>query len=176
MSSTTVSTKSKGNLVVIGNGMVGHHFVERAIEQGLHEQFEIHVFAEEDRPAYDRVYLSSYFEHKDASKLNLVDLTAYESSQINLHLNQRIVDIDSTNRSITTEAGEQIEYSELILATGSYPFVPPIPGREHPHCHVYRTIADLDEILAIAELPKVKKAWWLVAVCSDLKPQKPWSL
>ena len=157
MSNTTVSTNNKGNLVVIGNGMVGHHFVERAIEQGLHEQFEIHVFAEEDRPAYDRVYLSSYFEHKDASKLNLVDLTAYESSQINLHLNQRIVDIDSANRSITTEAGEQIEYSELVLATGSYPFVPPIPGREHPHCHVYRTIADLDEILAIAELPKVKK-------------------
>ena len=157
MSSTIVSQSNKAKLVVIGNGMVGHHFIERAIEKGLHEQFEIHVFAEEDRPAYDRVYLSSYFEHKDASKLNLVDLTAYESSQINLHLNQRIVDIDSANRSITTEAGEQIEYSELVLATGSYPFVPPIPGRVHPHCHVYRTIADLDEILAIAELPKVKK-------------------
>ena len=167
MSSTTMSTentvkksaalKDKGNLVVIGNGMVGHHFVERAIEQGLHEQFEIHVFAEEDRPAYDRVYLSSYFEHKDASKLNLVDLTTYESSQITLHLNQRIVAIDSLNQSITTEAGEQIDYSELVLATGSYPFVPPIAGREHPHCHVYRTIADLDEILTIAELPNVKK-------------------
>lgn len=157
MSSTTMSTSSKGNLVVIGNGMVGHHFVERAIEQGLHEQFEIHVFAEEDRPAYDRVYLSSYFEHKDASKLNLVDLIAYESSKITLHLNQRIVNIDSSAQSITTEAGELIEYSELILATGSYPFVPPIPGREHPHCHVYRTIVDLDDILATAELPKVKK-------------------
>lgn len=167
MSSTTMSTentieksaalKDKSNLVVIGNGMVGHHFVERAIEQGLHEQFEIHVFAEEDRPAYDRVYLSSYFEHKDASKLNLVDLTTYESSQITLHLNQRIVAIDSLNQSITTEAGEQIDYSELVMATGSYPFVPPIAGREHPHCHVYRTIADLDEILAVAELPNVKK-------------------
>ena len=157
MSSTTVNTKNKGNLVVIGNGMVGHHFVERAIEQGLHEQFEIHVFAEEDRPAYDRVYLSSYFEHKDASKLNLVDLTAYESSHINLHLNQCIVDIDTNNQCIVTKAGERIEYGKLVLATGSYPFVPPIPGREHSHCHVYRTIADLDEILAIAELPKVKK-------------------
>ncbi|WP_435980553.1 nitrite reductase large subunit NirB [Psychrobacter sp. DM4] len=155
--SSTMNISSKGNLVVIGNGMVGHHFVERAIEQGLHEQFEIHVFAEEDRPAYDRVYLSSYFEHKDASKLNLVDLNVYESSKVNLHLNQRIVDIDSTTQSITTEDGEQIEYSELVLATGSYPFVPPIPGREHPHCHVYRTIADLDDILATAELPKVKK-------------------
>lgn len=157
MSSTALSTESKGNLVVIGNGMVGHHFIERAIEQGLHQQFDIHVFAEEDRPAYDRVYLSSYFEHKDASKLNLVDLTAYELSKVNLHLNQCIVDIDSAGQRITTEAGEIIEYSELVLATGSYPFVPPIPGREHPHCHVYRTISDLDEILAIAELPTVKK-------------------
>ena len=157
MSNTTVSTKNKGNLVVIGNGMVGHHFIERAIEKGLHEQFEIHVFAEEDRPAYDRVYLSSYFEHKDASKLNLVDLTTYESSQINLHLNQCIVDIDINSQCVVTKVGERIEYGKLVLATGSYPFVPPIPGRVHPHCHVYRTIADLDEILAIAELPKVKK-------------------
>ena len=157
MSNTALSTESKGNLVVIGNGMVGHHFIERAIEQGLHQQFDIHVFAEEDRPAYDRVYLSSYFEHKDASKLNLVDLTAYELSKVNLHLNQCIVDIDSASQRITTDAGDIIEYSELVLATGSYPFVPPIPGREHPHCHVYRTIADLDEILAIAELPTVKK-------------------
>lgn len=151
------STQIKENLVVIGNGMVGHHFIERAIEQGLHEQFEIHVFAEEDRPAYDRVYLSSYFEHKDASKLNLVDLSAYELSKINLHLNQRITHIDADSQCITTENGEQVTYSELVLATGSYPFVPPIPGREHPHCHVYRTIMDLDDILATAELPKVKK-------------------
>ncbi|MDN3441762.1 nitrite reductase large subunit NirB [Psychrobacter sp. APC 3279] len=157
MSSTSLNTENKGNLVVIGNGMVGHHFIERAIEQGLHQQFDIHVFAEEDRPAYDRVYLSSYFEHKDASKLNLVDLTAYELSKVNLHLNQCIVDIDSASQRITTEAGDIIEYSELVLATGSYPFVPPIPGREHPHCHVYRTIADLDDILAIADLPTVKK-------------------
>ncbi len=151
------STQNKENLVVIGNGMVGHHFVERAIEQGLHERFDIHIFAEEDRPAYDRVYLSSYFEHKDANKLNLVDLTAYELSKINLHLNQRITNIDANSQCITTEAGEQIAYHELVLATGSYPFVPPIPGREHPHCHVYRTIVDLDDILATAELPKVKK-------------------
>ena len=152
-----VPLDAKPNLVVIGNGMVGHHFIEKAIEQGLHEQFEINVFAEEDRPAYDRVYLSSYFEHKDASKLNLVDLGHYETAKINLHLNQRIVDIDSVAQCITTEAGEQIRYAELVLATGSYPFVPPIEGRNHPHCHVYRTIADLEEILAVAQLSRVKK-------------------
>ncbi|OLF34645.1 nitrite reductase large subunit [Psychrobacter sp. C 20.9] len=157
MSSTIVSTMNKAKLVVIGNGMVGHHFIERAIEKGLHDQFEIHVFAEEDRPAYDRVYLSSYFEHKDVSKLNLVDLSRYEDAQIQLHLNQRITNIDAANQCISTEDGTQIDYAELVLATGSYPFVPPIPGREHPHCHVYRTIKDLDDILSTAEQPKVKK-------------------
>lgn len=157
MSNTIVSTMNKAKLVVIGNGMVGHHFIERAIEQGLHDQFEIHVFAEEDRPAYDRVYLSSYFEHKDVSKLNLVDLSRYEDAQIQLHLNQRITNIDAANQCISTEDGTQIDYAELVLATGSYPFVPPIPGREHPHCHVYRTIKDLDDILSTAEKPKVKK-------------------
>ena len=157
MSSTIVSKAGKAKLVVIGNGMVGHHFIERAIEKGLHEQFEIHVFAEENRPAYDRVYLSSYFEHKDVSKLNLVNLSAYASAQIQLHLNQCIVDVDTTNQCIITEAGERIEYAQLVLATGSYPFVPLISGREHAHCHVYRTIADLDDILAIAEQPKVKR-------------------
>ncbi|KRU22330.1 nitrite reductase large subunit NirB [Psychrobacter piscatorii] len=157
MSSTIVSTMNKAKLLVIGNGMVGHHFIERAIEKGLHDQFEIHVFAEEDRPAYDRVYLSSYFEHKDVSKLNLVDLSRYEDAQIQLHLNQRITNIDAANQCISTEDGTQIDYAELVLATGSYPFVPPIPGREHPHCHVYRTIKDLDDILSTAEQPKVKK-------------------
>ena len=100
MSSTIVSTMNKAKLVVIGNGMVGHHFIERAIEKGLHDQFEIHVFAEEDRPAYDRVYLSSYFEHKDVSKLNLVDLSRYEDAQIQLHLNQRITNIDWRHRCL----------------------------------------------------------------------------
>lgn len=151
------SNAKQGNLVVVGNGMVGHHFITKAIEQGLHERFDIHVFAEEDRPAYDRVYLSSYFEHEDASKLNLVDMSAYEAAQINLHLNQRITDIDASNQCVTCANGERLAYAELVLATGSYPFVPPIPGKDHPHCHVYRTIADLDNILSTAKLETVKK-------------------
>ncbi|MDO5769715.1 MAG: nitrite reductase large subunit NirB, partial [Psychrobacter sp.] len=144
-------------MVVVGNGMVGHHFITKAIEQGLHERFDIHVFAEEDRPAYDRVYLSSYFEHEDASQLNLVDLDTYESAKVTLHLNQEIVDIDAATQRITTASGEVVEYAKLVLATGSYPFVPPIAGKEHPHCHVYRTIADLDDILSTSKLETVKK-------------------
>lgn len=147
----------KPNLVVVGNGMVGHHFIQKAIELGLSDKYEIHVFAEEDRPAYDRVYLSSYFEHQDASQLNLVDLAHYETFGIHIHLNQRIIDIQSEQHRITIEGGRQVSYNKLVLATGSYPFVPPIEGGDHPHCQVYRTIQDLDDILQIAQHPKVKK-------------------
>ena len=73
------------NLIVIGNGMVGHHFIEKAIEKSLHQTYQIHVFSAESRPAYDRVYLSSYFEHRDASQLNLVDLVSVPQINQSLH-------------------------------------------------------------------------------------------
>ncbi|WP_296404900.1 nitrite reductase large subunit NirB [Psychrobacter sp.] len=154
---TNINSNEKPNLVVVGNGMVGHHFVQKAIELGLNETYDIHVFAEEDRPAYDRVYLSSYFEHKDASQLNLVDMAHYDDTGIKLHLNKRIVDINSDAHTITVEGGDKVKYAKLVLATGSYPFVPPIEGGDHSHCHVYRTITDLDDILATAQKPNVKK-------------------
>ena len=157
MSNINSKQKNKPNLVVVGNGMVGHHFVEKAIELGLNTTYDIHVFAEEDRPAYDRVYLSSYFEHKDATKLNLVDMADYDATGIQLHLNKKIVDIDSEAHTLTVEGGESVEYKKLVLATGSYPFVPPIEGGDHAHCHVYRTIADLDDILETAQKPSAKK-------------------
>ncbi|HCC66247.1 MAG TPA: nitrite reductase (NAD(P)H), partial [Moraxella sp.] len=82
------------NLIVIGNGMVGHHFIEKAIEKNLHQIYQIHVFSAEKRPAYDRVYLSSYFEHRDASQLNLVDLANYEKAGITLHLGEGVASFD----------------------------------------------------------------------------------
>ncbi len=145
------------NLAVIGNGMVGHHFVEKAIEQGLHERYQIHVFGGEDRPAYDRVYLSSYFEHNDASQLNLVDQDVYAEAGISLHLGEEVVAMDTQNQTITTAKGETISYDKAVMATGSFPFVPPIEGRGHDHCQVYRTIDDLDQITAIANNPRVQR-------------------
>lgn len=144
-------------LLVVGNGMVGHHFVTQAIEQGLHKHYQITVFGEENRPAYDRVYLSSYFEDGDASNLNLVDEAQYQEAGIALKLGEKITTISSLTKTVTTEKGTDYGYDALVLATGSYPFVPPIPGREHPHCHVYRTIEDLDDIMATAKLPTVKR-------------------
>ena len=145
------------NLIVIGNGMVGHHFIEKAIEKNLHQIYQIHVFSAEKRPAYDRVYLSSYFEHRDASQLNLVDLAHYKQAGITLHLGEAVNHIDAQSKIVTTIKGNALEFDKLVLATGSYPFVPPVKGNQHAHCHVYRTIEDLDAILATADNPRVQR-------------------
>lgn len=148
---------AKPQLIVIGNGMVGHHFIEKAIAKGLHETYQILVFSAEGRPAYDRVYLSSYFEHQNTDELNLVDLVQYEQAGIALHLGEGVADIDIANHRITTTQGNEFGYAKLVIATGSYPFVPPIDGKDHPHCHVYRTIEDLDAILATSKNERVQR-------------------
>ena len=144
----------KNNLVVIGNGMVGHHFVIKAIEQGLHLTHEIHVFGEENVPAYDRVQMSSYFETPELERLNLVDLDVYKQAGIHLYLGEAITALDTERKVIASEK-RNFHYETLVLATGSYPFVPPVPGHEHENCFVYRTVDDLDAIIAAAKGKKV---------------------
>ncbi|MDA1060556.1 MAG: nitrite reductase large subunit NirB [bacterium] len=144
----------KKNLVIVGNGMVGHHFVQQAIKEKLSEHYHIHVFSEEAVPAYDRVQLSSYFKHFDLAQLNLVDLEQYQQEKIMLHQNDLVTSIDRENKIINTQ-NTQLAYEILVLATGSYPFVPPIPGHQHENCFVYRTISDLDAITQSAKKSKV---------------------
>jgi len=140
----------KQRIVVIGNGMVGHSFLEKLIASDGFENFEVTVFGEEPRKAYDRVYLSSYFSGKTAADLSLVKPGFYEENDINLYLKDKAVDIDRTQNTITSESGQKITYDKLILATGSYPFVPPITGNDRDGCLVYRTIEDLEAIKAAA--------------------------
>src|SRR5690606_17614171 len=70
-------------------------------------------------------------------------------------LNDKVVAIDHVNNTVTTAAGREEHYDKLVLATGSYPFVPPVPGKDQPHCLVYRTIEDLEAITASAAASKV---------------------
>ncbi|WP_417580327.1 nitrite reductase large subunit NirB [Nitrincola sp.] len=135
----------KKQLLVIGNGMVGHHFAEQLMSSDKADEFQLHIFAGEKHPAYDRVHLSEYFESQSASHLHLGEADFYSRDGINLHLNQPVLSIDREARTVTTATGE-FSYDKLVLATGSYPFVPPIPGREQDHCLVYRTLDDLDAI------------------------------
>ena len=141
---------SKKTLIVIGNGMVGHHFLEQLVETPTAADFDIKVFGEEKLLAYDRVHLSEYFGGSTHADLAMGTADWYAENHIDLRLGEQVTGIDRANQTITTPMGDYA-YDELVLATGSYPFVPPIKGNEHPHCLVYRTLEDLDSIRASAD-------------------------
>ncbi|ATJ83650.1 nitrite reductase large subunit NirB [Halomonas beimenensis] len=137
-------------LIIIGNGMVGHHLVEQLIERGATAQYRITVFGEERHRAYDRVHLSEYFAGRDAQSLALCDADFYATNGVELRLHEAVTAIDRDRAEVVTDQG-RYPYDRLVLATGSYPFVPPIPGHERDNCLVYRTLDDLDAIRAAAE-------------------------
>jgi nitrite reductase (NADH) large subunit len=133
-------------LVVVGHGMVGHRLVQAVRDRDPEGTWRIEVLSEEPRPAYDRVALSSYVDSWNAEDLTLPPLEG-----VSIRLGETAVEIDRGARVVITSKGERINYEALVLATGSTPFVPPVPGRELPGCFVYRTIEDLDAIRAAIE-------------------------
>ncbi|MGL4609538.1 MAG: nitrite reductase large subunit NirB [Trueperaceae bacterium] len=139
-------------LVVIGNGMVGFKFLEKLTSQP--HNFDITVLCEEVRPAYDRVHLSSYFSNKSAESLSLAPLPWYSERNIDLRLGEGAKSVDRDNKSVTTISGEILSYDKLVLATGSAPFVPNVPGIKKNGVFVYRTIEDLDSMIYYAKACK----------------------
>ena len=130
-------------IAVIGHGMVGHKFLEQLHALGI-PGAEVTVLCEEPRPAYDRVHLSEFFAGKSAEDLSLVEPGFFERSGFTLRLAARAVAVERRNNTVTTADGEVVAYDKLVLATGSFPFVPAVPGRDRPNCFVYRTIEDLE--------------------------------
>ncbi|NOV21918.1 nitrite reductase large subunit [Cupriavidus necator] len=131
-------------LIIVGHGMVGHKFLECLAQAGA-QNVEVTVLCEEPRPAYDRVHLSEFFAGKSAEDLSLVPAGFFEQhNNMLLRLNARAVEIDRATRTVKVSTGETLAYDKLILATGSYPFVPPVPGKDRKDCFVYRTIEDLE--------------------------------
>lgn len=134
-------------LVMIGHGMVGHKFIESMLEQ-IDDEVEITILAEEPHLAYDRVHLTEYFSGKSAKDLTLCRTDFADAYGIDLRLSTKATAIDTINKTVITNHGDVIAYDKLVLATGSYAFVPPIPGNDREKCFVYRTIEDLDAIRA----------------------------
>jgi nitrite reductase (NADH) large subunit len=135
--------KAKPRLIVIGNGMVGHHFLREATRLGLASSFQVTVFAEEPRLAYDRVNLSKFFTGKSAEDLGLVEPNEYSAAGIEVLTSEAIVELDLDAKRARSSSGRELFYDRLVMATGSRPFVPEIPGRGLSRCFVYRTIEDL---------------------------------
>lgn len=139
-------------IIVVGNGMVGYKFCEKFIEKSNSKEYQITVFGEEPRPAYDRVHLSEFFENKNAQKLEMAPLEWYANNNIELIVNTRVNSIDKKSKTIETIHGEEYSYDYLVLATGSSPFVPNIEGIEKDGVFVYRTIEDLENTLSYADI------------------------
>ncbi|MDF1829312.1 nitrite reductase large subunit NirB [Cycloclasticus pugetii] len=146
---------NKKQLVVIGNGMVGHKFLQSMVNSDEMQNYDITTFCEETRFAYDRVQLSSYFNGKTEEDLSLVEPDFFEKNNITVHIGDRAAHIDRDKKIVTSEKGQRISYDKIVLATGSFPFVPPIPGHERENCFVYRTIDDLIDIAKAGKESKV---------------------
>ncbi|MFS2223777.1 nitrite reductase large subunit NirB [Pantoea sp. B65] len=142
---------SKPVLVVIGHGMVGHHFLEQLVQRELHHHYQVVVYGEERHAAYDRVHLSDYFAGSSHADLSLVSANFFAQHAIELHSHREVVAIDRQRKCIRDASGHEMAWDKLVLATGSWPFVPPIPGGKSANCFVYRTLDDLDAIAARAQ-------------------------
>ncbi|MEO6917657.1 MAG: nitrite reductase large subunit NirB [Collimonas sp.] len=143
-------------IIVIGHGMVGHKFLE-CLAEAKAPGMEVTVLCEEPRPAYDRVHLSEFFAGKSAQDLSLVEPGFFERTAIQLKLNAKAQLIDCAAKSVAFNingVSETLPYDKLVIATGSYPFVPTLAGNQRKDCFVYRTIEDLEAMLECGKRSK----------------------
>ncbi|MDX3531897.1 nitrite reductase large subunit NirB [Streptomyces sp. ID05-39B] len=147
----TATPGATPTIVLVGHGMVGQRFLEALAERGLTATHRVVVLCEEPRPAYDRVQLTSYFSGKTPEELSMTDMEFIKDHGIELYVGDPAQTIDRDARRVTARSGLAVDYDVLVLATGSYPFVPPVPGKDAEGCFVYRTIEDLLAIEAYAK-------------------------
>ncbi|MGW7420213.1 nitrite reductase large subunit NirB [Streptomyces sp. NPDC054813] len=147
----TATPGSAPTIVLVGHGMVGQRFLEALAERGLTTTHRVVVLCEEPRPAYDRVALTSYFAGRSPAELSVTDMEFIEAHGIELYVGDPAETVDRAARTVTARSGRVFGYDTLVLATGSYPFVPPVPNKDATGCFVYRTIEDLLAIEAYAK-------------------------
>lgn len=133
-------------VLVIGNGMVGHHFAQSLRVRDVKGLWHVTVVGDESHLAYDRVGMSSYLRGKSVEDLALNCETEADDPRLDVLRGQRVVSINRTARIATTDLGTELAYDIAVLATGSRAFLPPVEGHDLPGVFVYRTIDDLDAI------------------------------
>ncbi|MDB5053547.1 MAG: nitrite reductase, partial [Bacilli bacterium] len=146
----------KKKLVLIGNGMAGVWCIEQLLKLAPHK-YEITVFGSEPHPNYNRILLSSVLAgDADMKDIVLNDWAWYEENQIKLYAGQTISNIDTANQRVVSDKGVIAPYDDLIIATGSLPFMLPLPGAEKEGVIAFRDIKDCEMMMETAK--KYKKA------------------
>ncbi|XPE40239.1 FAD-dependent oxidoreductase [Shigella flexneri] len=158
---------SKVRLAIIGNGMVGHRFIEDLLDKSDAANFDITVFCEE--PAkHTTAYTCLPTSPTTPPKSFLVREGFYEKHGVKVLVGERAITINRQEKLIHSSAGRTVFYDKLIMATGCYPWIPPIKGSETQDCFVYRTIEDLNAIeFARAAANAVP---WSAVACWAWKP------
>ncbi|HYZ16462.1 MAG TPA: FAD-dependent oxidoreductase, partial [Candidatus Acidoferrum sp.] len=129
-------------LVVIGNGMGGARLVEEIRRRGA-DALRITVYGDEPGGNYNRIMLSGVLgRHRAPDEIITHPPDWYAENDVTLRSGVRIARIDRDRNVVVDEAGNEQRYDGLVIATGSRPFVPPIPGRDHARVRVFRTLAD----------------------------------
>ncbi|PYH79097.1 nitrite reductase NiiA [Aspergillus uvarum CBS 121591] len=150
---------ARQKIVVVGLGMVAISLIEKIIKQDAdRRQYDILVIGEEPHVAYNRVGLSSFFEHRKIEDLYLNPTEWYGSVKdrsFDYHLNTRVTEIIPQRKLVKTSTGDTITYDILVLATGSDAVLPThTPGHDAKGIFVYRTISDLENLIEFASKHK----------------------
>lgn len=144
----------KMKLVMVGNGMAGVRTLEELLKLAP-EMYDITVFGAEPHANYNRILLSPVLAGEQTIQdIMLNDVDWYSEHGITLHLNKKIVSIDRHKRIVTADDGTAVAYDRLIMATGSNPFMLPVPGKDLPGVIGYRDIADTDAMIDAAKVYK----------------------
>ncbi|KAF4533814.1 Nitrite reductase [Lasiodiplodia theobromae] len=151
--------EQRKRVVVVGLGMVGIAFVEKLLKYDVkRREYDIVVIGEEPHLAYNRVGLTSFFQHRQVENLYLNPKEWYSSmpaGALTHHINTKVTSISPDSKLVTTASGDRITYDILVLATGSDALLPRhTPGHDATGVFVYRTIDDLQQLIKYASTKK----------------------
>ena len=146
----SIQAEERRRLVVVGNGMAGIRTVEEILARAP-DRFQITVYGAEPHPNYNRIMLSPVLAgEKRFEEIVLNDLDWYAANGIELIAGERVTDVDRAARFVIGEHGTTRAYDALLLATGSDPFVIPVPGADLEGVVTFRDLADVERMLAAA--------------------------
>ena len=137
----------KQKIVLIGNGMAGVRCVEEILKLEPN-RFEVTIFGSENHPNYDRIQLSKVLQGDTAiDDITLNDWNWYEKNNILLYSGETVLRIDTNKQIVYSDSNREVIYDQLILATGSVPFILPIPGADKKGVTAFRNIEDCEKMI-----------------------------